>query len=154
MQNINPNIYGEFNLPNNEIGSLTALLSEPPTSNPMQTYGLLQPMYNMNSRSPPIAVEHQVISPVQQTTSPRTIEPRRGSRAKRTDVISPRIQSPTLDDGKKKHFLNQDAVAILKDWFYQNLDHPYPTSDQKEQLSKRTGLTYLQVSNWFTNSRK
>jgi hypothetical protein len=154
MHNLNPNIYGSFAIPNNEIGSLTALLSEPPTSNPMQTYGLLQPMYDINSMSPPV-IEHQVVSP-QQTPSPRSIaaEPRRGSRAKKADTMTPRVQSPILDDGKKKHFLNQDAVAILKDWFYQNLDHPYPTSDQKEQLSKRTGLTYLQVSNWFTNSRK
>lgn len=55
---------------------------------------------------------------------------------------------------KQKHFLPQHAVQYLKEWFYEHLDHPYPSADQKDSLSKRTGLTYLQVSNWFTNTRK
>jgi len=55
---------------------------------------------------------------------------------------------------KQKHFLSQNSVQLLKEWFYEHLDHPYPSADQKESLSKSTGLTYLQVSNWFTNTRK
>lgn len=63
----------------------------------------------------------------------------------------------SLDDeraSKKKHFLPTTAVQRLKDWFYEHLDHPYPSAEDKESLSKDTGLTYLQVSNWFTNTRK
>lgn len=56
--------------------------------------------------------------------------------------------------GKSKHFLPSSAVQILKAWFFEHLEHPYPSSEEKEQLSQETGLTYLQVSNWFTNTRK
>ncbi|KAL0489879.1 hypothetical protein AKO1_006023 [Acrasis kona] len=55
---------------------------------------------------------------------------------------------------RNTHFLSSDAVNILREWFQDNIEHPYPTSSDKEELSRKTGLTYLQVSNWFTNSRK
>jgi hypothetical protein len=30
-----------------------------------------------------------------------------------------------------------------------NLQHPYPSEDQKKQLAQDTGLTILQVNNWY-----
>jgi hypothetical protein len=82
------------------------------------------------------------------------------------DVMSQSSGNDLLsqDQKKQKHFLPQTSVQHLKEWFYDHLDQyfifslisfsPYPTSDQKENLSKLSGLTYLQVSNWFTNTRK
>ncbi len=55
---------------------------------------------------------------------------------------------------KQKHFLPQTSVQKLKAWFFEHLDHPYPSAEEKETLARETGLTYLQVSNWFTNTRK
>lgn len=33
-------------------------------------------------------------------------------------------------------------------FFKLNLQHPYPSEDQKKQLAQDTGLTILQVNNW------
>eukprot|EP01080_Neovahlkampfia_damariscottae_P008694 gene8694-641_t len=50
---------------------------------------------------------------------------------------------------KQKHFLPPTSVQHLKEWFYDHLDHPYPSADQKENLSKLSGLTYLQSMGTF-----
>jgi hypothetical protein len=73
-----------------------------------------------------------------------------------TEKLFPSPNSTRGKSAKSKshHFLPHDAVKILKEWFYFNVEHPYPSSAEKERLSKETGLSYLQVSNWFTNSRK
>ena len=36
----------------------------------------------------------------------------------------------------------------------ENVQHPYPTDEQKQQLMQQTGLTRKQLTTWFTNSRK
>lgn len=76
---------------------------------------------------------------------------RQGFEGQQQTKVTDETVNPTK---KQKHFLSQTSVQILKEWFYDHLDHPYPSADQKEALSKQTGLTYLQVSNWFTNTRK
>ena len=45
-------------------------------------------------------------------------------------------------------------VKLLKRWFEDHLDNPYPTYAEKSLLSKESGLTKKQIKNWFTNSRK
>jgi len=37
---------------------------------------------------------------------------------------------------------------------FQHLTHPYPSEDQKKQLAQDTGLSILQVNNWFINARR
>lgn len=43
---------------------------------------------------------------------------------------------------------------MLKDWFLSHSVHPYPTEDEKAQLSATTGMTIRQVSYWFVNARR
>src|SRR5687768_5699544 len=42
----------------------------------------------------------------------------------------------------------------LRNWFARHQEHPYPTDDEKAQLATESGLTRIQVTNWFTNARR
>ena len=42
---------------------------------------------------------------------------------------------------------------MLKQWFIQNVDDPYPTDSDKERLAAESGLTIRQVSQWMINNR-
>jgi len=55
---------------------------------------------------------------------------------------------------KKRGLFPKQATNILRAWLFQNLSHPYPSEEQKKHLSTQTGLTILQVNNWFINARR
>jgi hypothetical protein len=46
------------------------------------------------------------------------------------------------------------ATKVLKDWMMRNIDHPYPTDEEKEMLKEQTGLGLVQISNWMANARR
>ena len=43
---------------------------------------------------------------------------------------------------------------ILKVWFKEHWDKPRPSLEQKNWLRAKTGLTLVQVENWFANERR
>lgn len=45
-------------------------------------------------------------------------------------------------------------TQVLRDWFAVNIQHPYPTDEEKMSLAERSGLSRTQVINWFTNARR
>eukprot|EP00105_Crassostrea_gigas_P006730 XP_011420773.1 PREDICTED: pre-B-cell leukemia transcription factor 1 [Crassostrea gigas] len=49
--------------------------------------------------------------------------------------------------------LNSKATSIMSHWFEKNIDHPYPSDEQKEQLAREGGITVAQVKAWFANKR-
>uniref|UniRef100_A0A1I8JGG0 Homeobox domain-containing protein n=1 Tax=Macrostomum lignano TaxID=282301 RepID=A0A1I8JGG0_9PLAT len=55
---------------------------------------------------------------------------------------------------RKRGIFPKCATNIMRAWLFQNLSHPYPSEEQKKQLSGDTGLTILQVNNWFINARR
>jgi hypothetical protein len=49
--------------------------------------------------------------------------------------------------------LPEHASKILSDWFQTHYTHPYPSQEEKEILIRQTGLTKIQIKNWFVNHR-
>lgn len=46
------------------------------------------------------------------------------------------------------------ATKILKEWIWAHAEKPYPTEDEKKLLVAKTGLTLVQINNWFSNARR
>ncbi|BHF73207.1 Homeobox protein Meis2 [Sparganum proliferum] len=55
---------------------------------------------------------------------------------------------------KKRGIFPKVATNTMRAWLFQHLSHPYPSEEQKKQLAQDTGLTILQVNNWFINARR
>ncbi|KAH6796287.1 hypothetical protein C2S51_037273 [Perilla frutescens var. frutescens] len=49
--------------------------------------------------------------------------------------------------------LPERSVNILRAWLFEHFLHPYPSEADKHVLSRQTGLSKNQVSNWFINAR-
>ncbi|XP_065061595.1 homeobox protein meis3-A-like isoform X2 [Rhopilema esculentum] len=67
-----------------------------------------------------------------------------------------RYEEDTREKSKerKRGTFPKIATNILKSWLFQHLSHPYPSEEQKRMLTSQTGLTFLQVNNWFINARR
>jgi hypothetical protein len=83
------------------------------------------------------------------------------------DPVDPRTR-------RRRGNLPKPVTDILRAWFHEHLDHPYPSEEDKQMFMTRTGLTIsqvravfdatssttqqlthsLQISNWFINARR
>lgn len=55
---------------------------------------------------------------------------------------------------KKISKLPSSAINQLKYWWEKHFHWPYPSEDEKKQFCDQTGLSKVQVNNWFINQRK
>ncbi|EHK21190.1 uncharacterized protein TRIVIDRAFT_51881 [Trichoderma virens Gv29-8] len=46
------------------------------------------------------------------------------------------------------------STQLLKQWYTSNSAWPYPSAEQKKELSHQTGLSVRQISQWFVNTRR
>ena len=60
---------------------------------------------------------------------------------------------PGHQSKKRRPNLPSHAKSILSEWFQCHVDHPYPSQNEKQDLSLRTGLSIQKVDNWFINER-
>lgn len=60
---------------------------------------------------------------------------------------------PTEERKESKQFVRKGA-RVLREWFYQNQEYPYPSEAQKDHLSRETGFSQKRVSTWFANARR
>ncbi|PGH29416.1 hypothetical protein GX50_07838 [[Emmonsia] crescens] len=65
-------------------------------------------------------------------------------------------QAEPVDSKNKKRRGNlpKSVTDVLRAWFHEHLDHPYPSEEDKQMFISRTGLTISQISNWFINARR
>jgi hypothetical protein len=54
---------------------------------------------------------------------------------------------------KKRKALPKKAAEVLSNWFFEHLNDPYPSEEEKSMLAAAGGLTITQVNNWFGNKR-
>ncbi|KAJ5083292.1 hypothetical protein N7456_012719 [Penicillium angulare] len=54
---------------------------------------------------------------------------------------------------ESKQFVRKGA-RVLREWFYQNQEVPYPSEDQKMKFSTETGFSQKRISTWFANARR
>jgi len=58
----------------------------------------------------------------------------------------------TIWDGEETSYcFREKSRSVLRDWYIAN---PYPSPHDKRHLADVTGLTSMQVSNWFKNRRQ
>jgi hypothetical protein len=55
---------------------------------------------------------------------------------------------------KKRPNHSKSVIETLKKWLHSHTSHPYPTEHQKTELCMSTGLSMLQLNNWFINARR
>lgn len=54
----------------------------------------------------------------------------------------------------KRANYSKEVSKILKNWLKDNLNNPYPSEAEKNELKKITGLDCTQINNWFINARR
>ncbi|KAI9150049.1 Homeobox protein homothorax [Paramyrothecium foliicola] len=74
------------------------------------------------------------------------------------DVAAPTGDGETFHQSRSARKSGQTRsirkTRALKNWFVGHLDHPYPTTDEKQTLAEESGLSLKQVENWFANNRR
>ncbi|KAL1124284.1 hypothetical protein AAG570_002053, partial [Ranatra chinensis] len=53
-----------------------------------------------------------------------------------------------------KRLFTPQIKRFLKGWLVRRRNNPYPNRTEKKELAFKTGLTYIQICNWFANWRR
>lgn len=64
------------------------------------------------------------------------------------------LAGPTGLSQKHSASRHVSRTKPLRTWLVAHSDDPYPTVEEKDQLSRATGLTAVQIANWFANARR
>ena len=86
---------------------------------------------------PYVSAVHQDLEP----PTPRSLPPH--SQHSSFGVIGDATDSKAK---RRRGNLPKPVTDILRAWFHEHLDHPYPTEEDKQMFMSRTGLTLSQVS--------
>ncbi|KAH8649686.1 hypothetical protein BGZ60DRAFT_422114 [Tricladium varicosporioides] len=61
---------------------------------------------------------------------------------------------PYNPKAKGKRAISKQDIRVLKSWLSEHRSSPYPSHEEKLELRATTGLTLMQISNWFANARR
>ncbi|KAJ6003378.1 hypothetical protein N7451_005925 [Penicillium sp. IBT 35674x] len=68
------------------------------------------------------------------------------------EPVLPSVES--IEERKESKQFVRKGARVLREWFYQNQERPYPTEDQKIQFSRETGFSEKRITTWFANARR
>ncbi|CAJ0942784.1 unnamed protein product, partial [Mesorhabditis belari] len=63
------------------------------------------------------------------------------------------LKNRFCDARRKRRNFSKAATDILNEYFFANINNPYPSEELKEELAQRCKISVSQVSNWFGNKR-
>lgn len=66
----------------------------------------------------------------------------------------PPPHTESVEDRKESKQFVRKGARVLRAWFHQHQEYPYPNEDQKAQLCKETGFSQKRISTWFANARR
>ncbi|SCU97043.1 LADA_0H04126g1_1 [Lachancea dasiensis] len=78
----------------------------------------------------------------------------KSSEASDTSSSPPLSASKAASLQARRTNLPKETVEILNEWLLSHLNYPYPSPQEKRELLIRTGLSKVQLSNWFINVRR
>lgn len=64
------------------------------------------------------------------------------------------LDKRSIDRRQSRSNLPKETIQVLNSWLLNHLNNPYPTAQEKRELLIKTGLTKIQLSNWFINVRR
>ncbi|KJH52158.1 homeobox domain protein [Dictyocaulus viviparus] len=117
--------------------------------------GDFRQLYNILENHKFTQGSHQKMQYMWQEAHYREAEKQRGRPLGPVDKYRVRKKYPmprTIWDGEQKtHCFKERTRSLLREWY---LKDPYPNPSKKKELANATGLTAMQVGNWFKNRRQ
>jgi hypothetical protein len=130
---------------NPETPSLSCYSIISPLSNRSNTY--LQPASPRLHQPPYSSIYDSSLSTPKGSSVPPGLE--RYGNSKSSDTFGYRlpITGPNwvMSQRKRRGNLPREATEILREWFIQHIDSPYPSEDEKQQMAEITSLNMSQV---------
>lgn len=111
---------------------------------------------SINNNSSNAAILEVLPSPSNVTGTGKTVQQTAGAGDNNNNNTTTTTTTRTNASGRtvKRTNLAKEVVRVLNTWLLNHLDNPYPTAEEKQELLERTGLTKVQLSNWFINVRR
>eukprot|EP00181_Compsopogon_caeruleus_P000437 CAMPEP_0184678334 /NCGR_PEP_ID=MMETSP0312-20130426/1058_1 /TAXON_ID=31354 /ORGANISM="Compsopogon coeruleus, Strain SAG 36.94" /LENGTH=357 /DNA_ID=CAMNT_0027126999 /DNA_START=332 /DNA_END=1405 /DNA_ORIENTATION=+ len=89
---------------------------------------------------------------VGEAESPEDAEIQRQLKRKFVDAME-KVQTRPMPKRRRGN-LPKEATVVFKKWFDEHLEHPYPSDEEKQEMSRLTGVSVQQITNWYINHRK